>query len=95
MGWATFAAIMLFVGGFWGVIVGIAGIAENKAMEFIVTVLVTVLVGVVAGVLIFAVLMHYSDFSDTPVPATNAPAGTESPVAPATDAPSEVAEFDG
>ena len=30
MGWASFAAIMLIVGGIWGVIVGIAGIAEDE-----------------------------------------------------------------
>ena len=30
MGWATFAAIMLIVGGIWGVIVGIAAIAEDE-----------------------------------------------------------------
>ena len=30
MGWATFAAILLIVGGVWGVIVGIAGIAEDE-----------------------------------------------------------------
>jgi hypothetical protein len=30
MGWATFAAIMLLIGGVWGVIVGIVGIAEDE-----------------------------------------------------------------
>lgn len=30
MGWATFAAILLMMGGIWGVIVGIAGIAEDE-----------------------------------------------------------------
>ena len=30
MGWATFAAIMLMLGGVWGVIQGIAGIAEDE-----------------------------------------------------------------
>ena len=30
MGWATFAAILLMMGGVWGVIVGIAGIAEDE-----------------------------------------------------------------
>ena len=30
MGWATFAAILLMIGGVWGVIVGIAGIAEDE-----------------------------------------------------------------
>ena len=30
MGWATFAAIMLMLGGVWAVIVGIAGIAEDE-----------------------------------------------------------------
>lgn len=30
MGWATFAAIMLMMGGIWGAIVGIAGIAEDE-----------------------------------------------------------------
>ena len=30
MGWATFAAILLIMGGVWGVIVGIAGIAEDE-----------------------------------------------------------------
>ncbi len=30
MGWATFAAIMLMLGGVWGAIVGIAGIAEDE-----------------------------------------------------------------
>jgi len=30
MGWATFAAIMLLLGGVWGVIAGIAGIAEDE-----------------------------------------------------------------
>ena len=30
MGWALFAAIMLIVGGIWGVIVGIAAIAEDE-----------------------------------------------------------------
>ena len=30
MGWATFAAIMLMMGGVWGAIVGIAGIAEDE-----------------------------------------------------------------
>ena len=30
MGWATFAAILLILGGVWGVIVGIAGIAEDE-----------------------------------------------------------------
>lgn len=29
MGWATFAAIMLMIGGVWGVIVGLAGIAKD------------------------------------------------------------------
>ncbi len=29
MGWATFAAILLILGGVWGVIVGIAGIAQD------------------------------------------------------------------
>jgi hypothetical protein len=29
MGWATFAAIMLMLGGVWGVIVGIAGVAQD------------------------------------------------------------------
>lgn len=32
MGWATFAAIMLMLGGAWGVIVGIAGIAEDEIL---------------------------------------------------------------
>ena len=30
MGWATFAAILLMIGGVWGAIVGIAGIAEDE-----------------------------------------------------------------
>ena len=30
MGWATFAAIMLMLGGVWAVIVGIAGIVEDE-----------------------------------------------------------------
>ncbi len=30
MGWATFAAIMLMIGGVWGAIVGIAAIAEDE-----------------------------------------------------------------
>lgn len=30
MGWATFAAIMLMIGGVWGVIVGLAGIAKDE-----------------------------------------------------------------
>jgi hypothetical protein len=30
MGWATLAAILLIVGGIWGVIVGIAGIANDN-----------------------------------------------------------------
>jgi hypothetical protein len=30
MGWATFAAIMLMLGGVWDVIVGIVGIAEDE-----------------------------------------------------------------
>ena len=30
MGWATFAAIMLMLGGVWGAIVGIAGIVEDE-----------------------------------------------------------------
>ena len=30
MGWATFAAILLMMGGVWGVIVGIAGITEDE-----------------------------------------------------------------
>ena len=30
MGWATFAAILLIMGGVWGAIVGIAGIAEDE-----------------------------------------------------------------
>ena len=30
MGWATFAAILLMMGGVWGAIVGIAGIAEDE-----------------------------------------------------------------
>ncbi len=30
MGWATFAAILLMLGGVWGAIVGIAGIAEDE-----------------------------------------------------------------
>ena len=29
MGWATLAAILLIIGGIWGAIVGIAGIAED------------------------------------------------------------------
>ena len=29
MGWATFAAIMLMLGGVWGVIVGIAGVGQD------------------------------------------------------------------